>query len=406
MKTVVLAISGSIAAYKAVEVARRLLKRGWRVIPVLTASGQRFLGPALLEGICGETCHTDMWGGGGGERHVALAAEADVVALVPATADLLAALALGRCDNLVRAVALCARGPVLAAPAMHPRMWHHPATARNVARLVADDRVRLVGPVAGPVASGDEGMGRLADPDTIVAAIVRAAEPVARDLEGRHVVVTAGPTVEDVDPARYVSNRSSGRTGFAVAERAAARGARVTLIAGPVALATPPGVTSRLDVRSARELAAALDGALGASLGEADALVMAAAVADYRPASARQEKMKRDADTLTLTLEKNDDVLAAIGARRRGRLPWLVGFALESVADDEGLVARARDKLTRKRVDLIVANRPDAFDGDTSRVWLVTGDEAEARPLQAKASVADALLDRIVAALGTEARTA
>ncbi len=395
MTTVVLAVSGSIAAYKAVEVARLLIKRGVRVVPVVTASGARFVGPALLAGICGEVCHETMWNGRG-ELHVELAAEADVVALVPATADLLAALAQGRTDNLVRAIALCARGPVLAAPAMHPRMWHHPATERNVAQLAADGRVRLVGPVAGPVASGDEGMGRLADPEVIADAIVAAA--AGGDLRERHIVVSAGPTVEDIDPARYVSNRSSGRMGFAVAERAAARGARVTLVAGPVHLDTPAGV-DRVNVRSAREMQTALDAALGESLQRAHALVMAAAVADYRPVDVRGEKLKRKADTLTLTFEKNPDLIATIGARREGNAPFLVGFALETAPDDDGLTALARGKLERKGVDMVVANRPDAFDGDDNRVLLVTADDVETLPTQRKTAIADRILDRVVAAL-------
>lgn len=395
MTTVVLAVSGSVAAYKAVEVARLLIKRGMRVIPVVTASGERFVGAALLAGICGEDCHTTMWNGRG-ELHVELAAEADVVALVPATADLLAALAEGRADNLVRAIALCARGPVLAAPAMHPRMWHHPATVRNVAQLAADGRVRLVGPVAGPVASGDEGMGRLAEPESIAAAIVAATSK--GDLAGRRVVVSAGPTVEDIDPARYVSNRSSGRMGFAVAERAAARGACVTLVAGPVHLDTPSGVT-RVDVRTALEMQAALDTVLGPEMKDVDALVMAAAVADYRPCEHREEKLKRKAETLTLTFEKNPDLIATIGARREGARPYLVGFALETAPDDRGLTALARGKLARKGVDLIVANRPDAFDGEDNRVLLVTSADVETLPTQRKTTIADHILDRVSLAM-------
>ena len=213
MPTIALAVSGSIAAYKAVEVARLLLKAGARVIPVMTESARRFVGPVTLSGICGEPVRETMWDPGfAGELHVALAAECDAVLLVPATADLLARLAQGRADDLVTALALCARGPVLAAPAMHPRMWSHPATRRNVATLAQDGRVELIGPVDGEVASGDLGMGRMAEPARIASvALARAAGRVDRaDLAGLRVVITAGPTVEDLDPVRFLGNRSTG----------------------------------------------------------------------------------------------------------------------------------------------------------------------------------------------------
>ncbi len=392
--SVVLAISGSIAAYKAVEVARLLIQRGIRVRPIMTRAAGKFVGAATLSGICGEPVYSDMFAPGvSGELHVALGGEADVVALVPATADLIAALAQGRADDLVRATALCARGPLVAAPAMHPRMWQHPATQRNVAQLTADGRVRFVGPVAGEVASGDVGMGRMAEPSSIADAI--AACLASRDLADRHIVVSAGPTVEDIDPARYLSNRSSGKMGFAIAERAALRGATVTLIAGPVALATPFGVT-RWDVRSARDMGEALD----RTLATADALVMTAAVADYRPAETLPHKLKREGRAeLTLALVQNPDLLADIGAKRRGDRPYLVGFALET-AEDEELVAIARAKLAHKGVDLIVANRAaEAFERDDNRATLVTAGDAEALPRMDKRALADRILDRVREAL-------
>jgi phosphopantothenoylcysteine decarboxylase / phosphopantothenate---cysteine ligase len=393
---VVLAVSGSIAAYKAVEVARLLLKRGLRVRPIMTKAATRFVGPATLAGICGQPASSDMFEAPG-ELHVELGAAADVVALVPATADLLAALAQGRADDLVRATALCARGRIVAAPAMHPRMWTHPATRRNLALIAADGRVRLVGPVDGEVASGDEGMGRMAEPEAIAAAIGAALGD--EDLRGRRFVVSAGPTVEDLDPARFLSNRSSGKMGFAVAERAAARGADVTLVAGPVALATP-FKASRVDVRSAEEMRAAINAALVG----ADALVMTAAVADYRPAELRQEKLKRDRDELSLELVKNPDLIAEIGARRQGASPFLVAFALETLAG-EALVAAARDKLTRKKVDLVVANpAAEAFEGDTNRAILVTAEAAESLPTLDKRALADRILDRIRDALSEDER--
>ncbi len=245
--TIVLAVSGSIAAYKAVEVARLLKKAGARVIPLLTRSAKEFIGPQTFSGITGEPVVEDMFDPTfAGEKHVELGRSADLVLIVPATADLLARLAAGRADDLVTALVLCASCPILAAPAMHPRMWAHPATKRNVATIQADGRVTLVGPVDGDVASGERGLGRLAEPEEIVRAALSHFE--ARDLAGLRIVVTAGPTVEDLDPVRFLGNRSTGKMGFALAERAAARGASVTLVAGPVSLATPHGVR-RIDVR-------------------------------------------------------------------------------------------------------------------------------------------------------------
>jgi phosphopantothenoylcysteine decarboxylase/phosphopantothenate--cysteine ligase len=399
--TVALAVSGSIAAYKAAEVARLLLAAGVRVLPVMTRAAREFLGAVTLSGLTGENVAEAMFDPSfPGELHVDLARRADVVLLVPATADLLARLAGGRSDDLVTALALCARGPVIAAPAMHPRMWAHPATRRNVATLAADGRVELVGPVDGAVASGERGVGRMADPADIVAATLARLRP--RDLAGLRVVVTAGPTVEDLDPVRFLGNRSTGKMGFAVAERAAARGADVTLIAGPVALATPHGVR-RVDVRGALEMRAALSRALGADLAGADALVMTAAVGDYRPAETHPTKRKRTAASLTLELVPNPDLLAEIGASRGDRrAPVLVGFAVETASDAE-VVAYARGKLDAKRVDFVVANHAaDAFGKDDNRATLVDRDAAEPLGTLSKLALADRILDRVARASGTE----
>jgi phosphopantothenoylcysteine decarboxylase/phosphopantothenate--cysteine ligase len=438
-RTVALCVTGSIAAYKAVEVARLLLRAGARVLPVMTASAARFVGPVTLAGICGEAAATDMWDPSfAGELHIKLAERADLVAIVPATADVLARLAQGRADDLVTALALCARGPVLAAPAMHPRMWDHPATARNVADLSAQARVTLVGPVRGEVASGDEGTGRMADPAAIVAAatalLQRApsapSEP-ARDLAGVRVLVTAGPTLEDVDPVRFLGNRSSGKMGFALAARAAARGADVTLVAGPVHLATPPGVR-RVDVRGALDMRAALWAAMLPDLSGVDVLIMAAAVADHRPAEVATTKIKKsDASganaMTTIQLVKNPDLLAEIGAARAARTPHpsepaapsarslpvapvaplnshrpvLVGFAVET-AGGAALVAYAERKLREKRVDMIVCNEAaDSFGHDDSRVGLVTAPTSLAQlsteflPRASKSALADTILARV-----------
>lgn len=395
--TVALAVTGSIAAYKAVEVARILLKEGARVVPVMTRAAHQFLGPLTLSGLCGEQVRDDMWDPSfAGELHVALAQEADVVLLVPATADLLARLAQGRADDLVTALALCARGPVLAAPAMHPRMWSHPATQENVARLAQQGRVELLGPVFGEVASGEHGLGRMAEPAQIAAATLARVND--RDLASLRIVVTAGPTVEDLDPVRFLGNRSTGKMGFAIAERASARGAEVTLIAGPVTLPTPFGVR-RIDVRSALAMRNALWQELGAELQGADALIMSAAVADYRPAQEHAVKMKRKAERLTLEMLPNPDLLAEIGAARAGSRPVLVGFAVEVDTDDR-VVASALNKLLSKRVDLVVANHArDAFGKDDNRATLVTRGSTDALGVLSKRDLADRILDR-VATLG------
>jgi phosphopantothenoylcysteine decarboxylase/phosphopantothenate--cysteine ligase len=432
-RTVALCVTGSIAAYKAVEVARRLVKAGAKVLPVMTTSAARFVGPVTLAGVSGEPVATDMWDASfAGEMHVSLAARADLVAIVPATADVLARLAHGRADDLLTALALVARGPVLVAPAMHPRMWEHPATRKNVGELASQGRVSFVGPVRGEVASGEEGMGRMAEPAAIVAAAAAllarlppgpkedlaaedlaaeapaaeapAAGPAAtrdagRDFVRRRVVVTAGPTLEDIDPVRFLGNRSTGKMGFAVAERAAARGAEVTLIAGPVTLPTPPGVR-RVDVRGALEMRAALWAALGQDLSGADALVMAAAVADHRPARVASEKLKKADLGASIALVKNPDLIAEVGAARAGLpaagRPVLVAFAVETGAEP-ALVAYARKKLQEKRVDLVVANAAaDSFGREDNLAVLVAApDDAEHLPRVTKPALADIILDRI-----------
>ncbi len=394
--TVALCVTGSIAAYKAVEVARLLIKAGVRVVPVMSASAMRFVGAVTLAGICGESVALDMWDPAfPGEMHVEIARRVDVVAIVPATADVLARLAQGRADDLVGAVALCARGPVIAAPAMHPRMWDHPATKRNVAELAAQKRVTLVGPVVGEVASGEVGAGRMAEPADVAAAIVRLLRP--GDLAGLRLVVTAGPTLEDIDPVRFLGNRSSGKMGFAIASRAALRGAEVTLVAGPVSLATPDGVR-RIDVRSALEMRAALWETLGPDLSGADALVMAAAVADHRPAEVSAHKVKKAEGSLALALAKNPDLVGEIGAARVGPRPILVGFAVETDGGD-ALVSYARRKLVEKRVDMIVANvAADSFGRDDNRATVVSANEVEALAPMPKSALADVVLDRVLRA--------
>jgi phosphopantothenoylcysteine decarboxylase/phosphopantothenate--cysteine ligase len=275
-------------------------------------------------------------------------------------------------------------------------MWSNPATQRNVELLVQDGRVELLGPVEGEVASGETGMGRLASPELIAsAALARAGR---HDLAGLRVVVTAGPTVEDIDPVRFVGNRSTGKMGFAVAERAAARGAQVTLVAGPVTLPTPFGVR-RVDVRSAIAMRSALWQALGPELEGADALVMTAAVGDYRPAETHAAKLKRSAETMQLELVPNPDILAEVGAARQGATPVLVGFAVETDTDDR-VIASAAGKLESKRVDLVVANHAsDSFGRDDNRATLVTRAGAQPLGVLAKVDLADRVLDRVLTLL-------
>jgi len=400
-RRVTVGISGSIAAYKAAIVVRLLLKEGARVRVVMTNGAREFIGAATFSGLTGQPVLGDMFdGAAGGELHVSLAAETDLLLVVPATADLLARLASGRADDLLSATVLCARCPVLAAPAMHPSMWVHPATARNVAQLTEDGRVTLIGPVEGEVASGDHGLGRMLEPEQIVALVL--ARLSVRDLEGKGIVVTAGPTLEDIDPVRFVGNRSSGKMGFALAEQAARRGARVTLVSGPVSLPTPP-LVRRVDVRSAVEMRARVREALGSDLDAADALVMCAAVGDFRPETALPSKLKRGKRTkLDLRLVQNPDILSEIGVERRGARPVLVGFAVETGTDEE-IVRYARGKLRDKRVDVVVANHAaESMGRDDNRVILVGERTTETLPALKKQAVANRVLDWVARRLTEE----
>jgi phosphopantothenoylcysteine decarboxylase/phosphopantothenate--cysteine ligase len=394
---ITLCVTGSVAAYKAVLLLRALQQEGAELEVVLTRSGAEFVGAATFAGLTGKAPHTTMFGdSASGELHVELAQRSDLLLIAPATADVLARLAHGRADDLLTATALCATCPVLVAPAMHPSMWSHPATQRNVALLSADRRVGFIGPVEGEVASGDLGLGRLAEPDVIVSFVI--AQLSSGSLRGRHIVVSAGPTAEDIDPVRFISNRSSGKMGFALAERAAAHGAKVTLIAGPVALPTPVGVT-RVDVRSALAMRGALWQALKPDLSGADALIMTAAVADYRPAETHASKLKRGASSLELELVPNDDLLAEIGAARSAERPVLVGFALETETDEK-LVNAARAKLAKKRVDLVVANHPDSsIAQDQISGSLVSARDAEGFGPVPKHEAADRILEFVVTRL-------
>ena len=375
---ITLCVTGSIAAYKAGELARLLIKQGAHVRVLMTRRAQEFVGRATFAAITRQPVVTDMFADAdGGESHVTVSAQSDLIVIAPATADIIARLAQGRADDIVTATALCARCPVLVAPAMHPSMWQHPATQRNVKQLKADGRVSFVGPVEGEVASGETGFGRLAAPDEILFAVLAALSP--QDLLGRHVVVTAGPTVEDMDPVRFLSNRSSGKMGYAIARNAALRGAQVTLISGPVNLPCPHEVTL-VSVRSALEMQHALHQYLGTEVDQADVLIMTAAVSDFRFSHIEQNKFKRDKAATLPGLEQNPDILAEVGATRSGQLPVLIGFAVET--NEQELVALARRKLLQKRVDAVVANlAADSLGRDENQVTIVTSEREEHLPV-------------------------
>lgn len=381
-------VSGGIAAYKAALLVRELMRRGHEVRVVMTQAATRFVGPVTFTGLTGEPPVVDLWDPSyAGEVHVELAAWADAMVIAPATATTMARAAAGIADGALGATLLCFDGPVVMAPAMHTRMWASAATARCVDQLVADG-VAMVGPEEGPLASGDVGLGRMSEPAAIADAVESELGPA--DLAGATVVVSAGGTREDLDPVRFLGNRSTGKMGFAVAARAARRGAKAVLITAPSALPTPPGV-ERVDVRSARDMEAAVK-----ARADADAIIMAAAVADYRPAEATAHKRKKTDGPLALELVRNPDILAGLGAARNGARPVLVGFALET----EDVVASARGKLERKKVDLVVANHAsDAFGTETNRVTLVSADGEEALGVLDKRAVADRILDRVKAQL-------
>ena len=393
-KRLVLCVTGSIAAYKAVLLLRLLLKEGARVKVVVTKTAERFVQASTFAALTGEEVESDMFGRAG-EPHVELARDSDAILIVPATADSLARLAHGHAGDLVGALVLASRCPVLVAPAMHPAMWEHPRTQHNVLILASQPNVVMVGPVSGEVASGEVGIGRMSEPEEILEALADCLTP--EDLRGRHVVVSAGPTREAIDPVRYVSNRSSGKMGFALALRAAQRGARVTLVTGPVELRTPRRV-QRVNVQTALEMKDALIDAMGSDLSKADALVMAAAVADFRVAEPNQQKLKRGDETLNLELVPNPDILATLGGLRTGKSPVLVGFGLETEEGSQ-LIGMARQKLIKKRVDLIVANSSEALDADESSALLVSvRDCTDLGPL-AKTELADKILTWVAAKL-------
>jgi phosphopantothenoylcysteine decarboxylase / phosphopantothenate---cysteine ligase len=391
MAFVGLGVSGGIGAYKAVEVARLLQKRGHRVQAVMTRSARRFVGPLTFEAITREPVITSQFAPGMNAdiEHIALASSMNLLIVAPATANIIGKFANGIADDFLSALFLATRAPVLLAPAMNTNMWDHPAVRENLARL-ASRGARFVEPGEGYLACGWIGKGRLAEPEDIVRAAEQLLAP-RTSLAGQRVLVTAGPTIEDLDPVRFIGNRSSGRMGYALAREAHDRGADVILVAGPTALEPPP-VGDVVRVRSTREMR----DAVVARVDRVDIVIMAAAVADYGPASgAALDKMEKGGP-LTLSLVRTPDILAEISDRRGDRRrPVLIGFA----AQTGDVVTPARGKLQAKRVDLVVANDVTApgagFDVETNQVTLVSPTDVINLPVMPKADVASAILDRV-----------
>ncbi|HMT40849.1 MAG TPA: bifunctional phosphopantothenoylcysteine decarboxylase/phosphopantothenate--cysteine ligase CoaBC [Sphingorhabdus sp.] len=406
-KRILLIVGGGIAAYKACELVRTIRKAGHAVRCVLTKGGSQFVTPLTLGALSEDKVYTDLFDlkDEAEMGHIQLSRQADLVVVCPATADLLAKMHAGIADDLATTLLLATDKPVLAVPAMNVRMWQHPATRRNVAGLRADG-VHVMDPDAGEMACGEFGPGRLPEIERIFAEIshhlatatpVMAAqpdfaEPAHRPLFGKHVLVTAGPTHEPIDPVRYIANRSSGRQGFAIAQAAAEMGADVTLIAGPVHLTTPPGVI-RIDVESAREMLAEVENAL-----PADVAIMVAAVADWRAADEAGQKIKKDGKAVPpLELAENPDILATLGKHAQ-RPALLIGFAAET----EKVIEHAQAKLAKKGCDWIVANdvSGDVMGGANNAVHIVTKDGVESLADAPKDVIARKLMEKVANAVG------
>lgn len=391
-RRVLLGVTGGIAAYKACHLTRLLTAAGASVQVVMTASATRFVGPDTFAALSGRPVHTDLWEEPGTVLHVRLAREADVAVVVPATANVLAKLAAGLADDLLTSTLLEATCPLVVAPAMHTGMWEHPATQANL-RALGERGVRIAGPVTGALAAGDEGMGRMAEPEDILALVEEAASR-GRDLAGRRILVTAGPTWEPIDPVRFVANRSTGKMGFAMAAEAAARGADVRLVVGPGTIPPPSGMEV-VPVATAEEMR----DAVMAQADRADAIVMAAAVADFRPEAAAPGKLKREQGPPELRLVPTPDILREL--RGLGGERVLVGFAAET----EDFEAAGRAKLEGKGLDLIVVNEVGregtGFGSETNHAMILsaTGDDEPLRTWT-KRELAAAVCDRLAKLLG------
>ncbi len=390
-RRIVLGVSGGIAAYKAPDLVRRLRERGAEVQVVMTAGAQRFVTPTTFQAVAGREVRAELWdpAAEAAMGHIELARWADLILLAPATADLIARLSSGRADDLLTTLVLATEAKVALAPAMNRLMWSHPATQANIA-ILRHRGVDVLGPGRGEQACGETGDGRMLEPLEIVAGVERLLpNEEGAALAGKRVLITAGPTRERLDPVRYISNRSSGKMGFALAEAARAAGAEVTLVAGPVSLLTPNGV-KRIDVESAAQMHEAVDGAVGT----ADVFIGTAAVADYRPAVVAERKIKKSGERVEIVLERTPDILASVAAR--AQRPFVVGFAAET----HDVETYARGKLESKNLDLIAANEvgdDKVFDRDDNALIVLWRDGRLPIGPASKQVVAKELIELIAA---------
>lgn len=407
-KRILLGVSAGIAAYKSALIVRLLKQAGCEVRVVMTNGAQAFITPLTLQALSGEPVRTSLLDpeAEAGMGHIELARWADVVLIAPATADLIARLVHGMADDLLTTLCLASEAPKLIAPAMNQAMWRHPATQRNMAQLRSDGW-QPIGPDAGEQACGDVGPGRMSEPEEIfsaVTALITPPLPIGIDVNAPHIVITAGPTREPLDPVRYLSNHSSGKMGFSLAAAAIAQGAKVTLISGPVHLPTPQGVT-RIDVESAEQMHAEVQRLAP----QAELFIGCAAVADYRAAAPAEHKLKKQdgSDTLTLTLIKNPDIIASVASLPAEQRPLVVGFAAET----QDIERYAADKLQRKGLDMIVANNVSqaglGFGSDQNAAWLLwrtsQGVESRAEPPQLKTQLATIIVRQALTLLATKA---
>ena len=385
---VVLGLTGGIAAYKAAELTRLLVKEGIDVEVVMTRAATQFIAPMTLQALSGHPVLSGLWDSGAANAmgHIELSRHADAIVVAPASADFIAKLAHGHADDLLSTLCLARDCPLLIAPAMNRQMWSHPATQRNVAQLVADG-VRILGPGSGDQACGEIGDGRMLEPEEILAELLAPVQP--KVLQGKRVLLTAGPTVEAIDPVRAITNLSSGKMGFSLAQACAEAGADVTLVSGPTSQSTPTGVT-RVDVKSAADMAAAVD----AKVAAAQIFIAVAAVADYTPAEVQASKVKKSGQPTTLALKPTVDILAAVAARPKP--PFCVGFAAET--DD--VVPNAEAKRRAKKVPLLIANRAqDALGSDQNEVTLIDEQGAHPLPRMDKLALARRLVTEIASRL-------
>ena len=387
-KKIILGITGGIAAYKAIELARLFIKSGASVWPVMTKASANFITPLTLQTITGNPVALDMFDLTEESRisHIELAEKADIVVVAPATANIIGKVASGIADDLLTTVIMATRAPLLFAPAMNSNMYENKIVEANIERLKKNG-YSFIGPEEGELACGYEGRGRLAPIEDIVDAAEECLAP--KDLKGEKVLVTAGPTREAIDPVRFISNPSSGRMGYAIARAAKRRGAEVVLVSGPSHLNPPRGVTF-IKTTTAEEIAEATM----RHYPQSTVVIMAAAVSDYRPRISHRKKVKKEEARINIELERTQDILKELGSRKRGQ--FLVGFALET----ENMLANAKKKLKEKRLDMIVANDPGGFDGEITQVTIIEGEDiVEHLPPFPKNEVAERILDKVVTAI-------